>query len=487
MTPETAHRFAVRVLGSGWAPQDRAQDDPSLGVQLWGHRLSSPIGLAAGFDKDAEAIEGLFGIGFSWVEVGSVTPKPQPGNPRPRFFHLPEDSAIINRYGFPSRGAHIVLSHLRSYLAKYPPSSAPDRILAVNLGKNKSSPPDDISDFINGVRTFGPLSDVLVINVSSPNTPGLRGLQNRGMLEELLAEVIKTRNGLAERKDGWKWAKPKIVLKIAPDLDKAELEDVAEVVKASGVDGVIVSNTTIQRPSSLISAASHEQGGLSGPPLYPLSLKAFRTLRSLLPPSIPLIGCGGITTGRDALEFAEAGATLVQVYTAFGYDGVGFPRRIKDQLQHELTAGGKTWEEISKGGAERFGAKPLRAEDAEDVLKNEGKAFLQDVENLEKVLVELDQDISSALSELEQGSQPEARERDPSGHPEAHGVSESTIAHSTTEPALLEPTSDAESASISATGDVPITLAPVKPADDSCEAEAEIATAAAATGDVKTI
>lgn len=175
----------------------------------------------------------------------------KPGNARPRFFHLDEDSAIINRYGFPSRGAHIVLAHLRSYLAKHPPSSAPNRVLAVNLGKNKSSPPDSIDDFVYGVKTFGPLADALVVNVSSPNTPGLRGLQNRGMLEELLAEVVKTKNALGERKDGWKWARPKILLKIAPDLSVAELQDIAEVVRASGVDGVIVSNTTVQRPSSL--------------------------------------------------------------------------------------------------------------------------------------------------------------------------------------------------------------------------------------------
>lgn len=199
------------------------------------------------------AVTGLFGLGFSWVEIGSVTPKPQPGNPKPRVFHLADDEAMINRYGFPSVGFPLVLGRLRSFLSlKRDPSSS--SILAVNLGKNKSSSPDSVTDYIVGVQTLGPLADVLVINVSSPNTPGLRGLQSRGLLVELLTEVGKARDLLEPRSigvQGAKWERPKLVVKIAPDLNEGELQDVAEAVRESGIDGVIVSNTTIQRPSSL--------------------------------------------------------------------------------------------------------------------------------------------------------------------------------------------------------------------------------------------
>ena len=196
---------------------------------------------------------GLFNLGFSWVEIGSITPKAQPGNPQPRVFHLSEDGAIINRYGFPSVGFPLVVARLRSFLSKQNFSSESPKILAVNLGKNKSSPPDSIDDYLVGVRTLGPLADVLVINVSSPNTPGLRGLQSRGFLLELLTSVIKERDELSIlRTDALKkWDRPKVVVKIAPDLNEDELIDIAEVVEKSGVDGVIVSNTTVQRPTSV--------------------------------------------------------------------------------------------------------------------------------------------------------------------------------------------------------------------------------------------
>ncbi|KAG9084596.1 Dihydroorotate dehydrogenase (quinone), mitochondrial [Ceratobasidium sp. UAMH 11750] len=318
--------------------------------------MPSPIGLAAGFDKDGEAIDGLFGLGFDWVEIGSVTPKPQPGNPKPRVFNLPEDDALINRYGFPSRGHDLMLARLRSRAKRHSisPDDRPTQVLAVNLGKMKSASPDSITDYLTGVRRFGaePGVKVLVINVSSPNTPGLRGLQNRGMLEELLDEVCKERDALAVTASGGdetgkqlQPSRPKIVLKIAPDLDEVALQDVAEAVRESGVDGVIVSNTTVQRPK-LQSALANETGGLSGPPLHPLSIKALKILRSHLPANIPIIGCGGITTGADALAFARAGATSVQLYTSFGYNGVGTARRIKDELTEELRRQGTTWQQV---------------------------------------------------------------------------------------------------------------------------------------------
>ncbi|KAK6992214.1 Dihydroorotate dehydrogenase [Favolaschia claudopus] len=346
---ETSHKAAVKVLKSGLAPRDPIQDVQSLKAELWGQEIANPVGLAAGFDKNGEAIDGLFNLGFSWVEIGSVTPKPQPGNPRPRVFHLPADSSVINRYGFPSDGHTAVLSRLRSRIPRFNSDESesaafrPGAVLAVNLGKNKESPPESVDDFVAGVRSFGPYSDILVVNVSSPNTPGLRGLQHRDLLETLLAGVTRARDELPAATK-----KPKLVLKIAPDLNESQLVEIAEVVANSKLDGVIVSNTTIQRPSSLIDANKSETGGLSGPPLKQFSLAALRTLRKNLPSHIPLIGCGGISTGADALEYAKAGASLVQVYTALGYDGPGACRRIKDQLAEELEKEGTTWAEVVK-------------------------------------------------------------------------------------------------------------------------------------------
>lgn len=329
----------------------------------------------------------------------------QPGNPKPRFFRLTDDNACINRYGFNSDGHASVLSHLRDRIlalslthpSLFPPSFSPStdsstilppphlprsllpgRVLAVNLGKNKVSAEDSDVDYLSGVRTLGPYADVLVINVSSPNTPGLRLLQGGSRLGSLLSSVVKERDALPEPLDG---RRPKVLVKVAPDLDQDEIKDIAKAVRDSGIDGVIISNTTISRPSSLTSrsctaflpssffshhrsrrlnfcnghsllrdllqALANEIGGLSGPPVKPLALTALRSLRSLLPSSIPLIGCGGISTGADALEFAEAGASAVQLYTSFGYKGVGLPSRIKEEVAEELRVrGNKTWGDV---------------------------------------------------------------------------------------------------------------------------------------------
>jgi dihydroorotate dehydrogenase len=226
------------------------------------------------------------------------------------------------------------------------------------LGKNKTSSTESIDDFVSGVRAFGPFSDVLVVNVSSPNTPGLRGLQNRELLEELLNGVTAARDQLPP--SDITLHKPKIVLKIAPDLDESQLVDIADVIKNSSIDGVIVSNTTVRRPPALTDANKVETGGLSGVPLKEYSLAALKTLRAHLPASIPLIGCGGISTGADALEYAKAGASLVQVYTSFGYDGAGACRRIKDQLVEALNKEGKTWGEVVKLAVDELSAKEVR-------------------------------------------------------------------------------------------------------------------------------
>ncbi|KAG8851502.1 Dihydroorotate dehydrogenase (quinone), mitochondrial [Tulasnella sp. 330] len=368
MDPETGHRFAVKVLGSGLGPRDIGRDDGSLRVELWGSQIASPVGLAAGFDKDGEAIQGLFNLGFSWVEIGSVTPKPNEGNPKPRVFHLPEDSALINRYGFPSQGHAVLLSRLRSHLASNPPSAASSTVLAVNLGKNKSSAPDSTSDFIAGVEKFGDLVDVLVINVSSPNTPGLRGMQGRGVLEELLSEVVKARDTLPARSQAeWKWEKAKIVVKIAPDLSEHEIKDIAEA-----------------SPSTYDSVNAIEKGGLSGPPLKALSIKALRTLRSHLPVATPIIGCGGITAGSDAIEFAENGATLVQIYTSFSYDGPGCPRRVKDEITSQLHKGNTSWNELVAKSVPALSLKEKVPVSPEQLLKDQAQEIKATLESVGK-------------------------------------------------------------------------------------------------------
>ncbi|KAH7913042.1 Dihydroorotate dehydrogenase-domain-containing protein [Hygrophoropsis aurantiaca] len=361
---ETGHKIAVKVLRSGLGPRDPVRDNVALRSELWGEEISNPVGLAAGFDKDAEAVDGLFDLGFSWVEIGSVTPKPQPGNARPRVFHLPDDTALINRYGFPSQGATSVLSRLRARIPTfYEPedkptaSLRPGNLLAVNLGKNKESPVESADDFVAGVKMFGPYADVLVVNVSSPNTPGLRGLQNRDLLEDLLANVVKTRDELPPSPITLR--RPRLILKIAPDLDEHQLIEIGEVVRQSDIDGVIVSNTTIRRPSGLTHPNKSEAGGLSGVPLKPHSLLALKTLRAQLPSTIPLIGCGGITNGADALEFAKAGASLVQVYTGFGYDGAGTCRRIKDELCALLESENTTWNSVVQDSVAKTSWKPL--------------------------------------------------------------------------------------------------------------------------------
>ncbi|ETW78812.1 Dihydroorotate dehydrogenase 1 [Heterobasidion irregulare TC 32-1] len=410
---ETGHRLAVRVLGTGLGPRDQGSDDERLRAELWGMELSNPVGIAAGFDKDGEAIDGLFGLGFSWVEVGSITPKPQPGNPRPRVFHLPEDSALINRYGFPSQGHASVLARLRARIPAFsssnpeesPASLHPDKMLAVNLGKNKASAVDSPDDFVAGVHTFAPYADVLVVNVSSPNTPGLRGLQQRGLLEGLLKNVTQARDEASKMRA----RKPKIVLKIAPDLSSSEIEDVADtILLTGGIDGVIVSNTTIQRPASLVNPAKVEAGGLSGAPLKAASLTAVRTLRARLPSSIPLIGCGGIASGADALEFARAGASFVQVYTSFGYDGAGAPRRIKDELAAQLKAEGTTWSAVVQTAVDGLSLKEEQGGSGVGLL-------IRQAEELKGLLDSLGEKM--AREEVESSVEPSAAVSAPSANP----------------------------------------------------------------------
>ncbi|EDO14979.1 hypothetical protein Kpol_387p5 [Vanderwaltozyma polyspora DSM 70294] len=360
--PENGHTIGMFCLKWGLAPKLFFDKDPeSLHVNVFGKTLTNPLGCAAGLDKNAVAIDGIMPAGFSYLEVGTVTPLPQPGNPRQRMFRLPDDDAVINRFGFNSEGHEAVAknltkrikSHLNSYfndkhfetLSLYK-----NKMLAVNIGKNKTG--DEVQDYIKGVEKFQSLADVLVINVSSPNTPGLRDLQEESKLTNLLTQVVAKRDSLVNRGDalGEKTHRPPILVKIAPDLTEPEFQSIVESAKASKIDGIIVSNTTIQRPDSLKTKDKtlvNQTGGLSGRPLKPFALRALKTVAKYSKDSdLVLVGCGGIYTGKDAIEFAKAGATFVQIYTSYGYSGPTIVARIKDEIADELKKEGKTWMEI---------------------------------------------------------------------------------------------------------------------------------------------
>ncbi|CAK9683977.1 dihydroorotate dehydrogenase (fumarate) [Candida parapsilosis] len=362
---EQGHKLGIFFMKYGLVPRllDEGRNDQSdvLGVNVFGHTLKNPIGLAAGLDKDGEAIDSLFNVGFSYVEIGSITPEPQPGNPQPRFFRLPRDDAVINRYGFNSTGHFNVIARLRVRFTKLfekwershaaglmPFSNAfqQGKLLGINLGKNKTG--DEVEDYVKGVSRLGPYADVLVINVSSPNTPGLRDLQNESKLTNLLTTVVKERNTLQTNLLG---TKPPILVKIAPDLTEPEIMSIANSAKEAKVDGIIISNTTIQRPKDKLLTTDesliNQTGGLSGKPLKPLSLNALKLLNKYTKGSgLVLVGCGGISNGKDALEFAKAGATFVELYTAFAYKGPGLVAKIRDELAAELRKEGKTWQQI---------------------------------------------------------------------------------------------------------------------------------------------
>lgn len=352
---ETGHLLGIKLLKWGISPSIKERVTPDSGllaVNVFGTTLNSPVGLAAGLDKNGEAIDALFDTGFSYVEIGSITPEPQPGNPKPRFFRLPRDDAVINRYGFNSDGHLSVLSTLSKRFFKAENSGSPaahslrdGKLLAINLGKNKTG--DEVEDYLKGVRRLGPYADVLVVNVSSPNTPGLRDLQSEDKLTTLLTSVIKEREAMGKNLVG---KTPPVLVKVAPDLTEPEIESIANLAKSAKVDGIIVSNTTVQRPKGLYTTDAtliNQTGGLSGKPLKPLSLQALRTLRKYTKDSdLVLVGCGGISSGQDALEFGKAGATFVQMYTAFAYKGPGLPAKVRDELTELLKKEGKTWAQI---------------------------------------------------------------------------------------------------------------------------------------------
>jgi dihydroorotate dehydrogenase len=318
---EAAHGLAVRALKSGLVPRDRKPDPPVLGVEIWGRRLPNPIGLAAGFDKNAEVPDPLLDIGFGLVEIGSVTPRAQPGNPRPRLFRLPEDRGVINRMGFNGQGLDAARERLAARRRR--------GFVGVNVGANKDSE-DRTADYVTCAKALAPYADYLVCNVSSPNTPGLRNLQGREQLRDLLKRV---QDAIA--------AKPvPLVVKIAPDATDDDLDDIVTVCRDLRMDGITIGNTTLSRPSSLRSARKGETGGLSGAPLTTLATDVLRKASRRVERQFPLIGCGGVGSGADAYAKIRAGATLVQLYSAMVYEGPPLIRRVKDELAALLARDG---------------------------------------------------------------------------------------------------------------------------------------------------
>jgi dihydroorotate dehydrogenase len=316
---ETAHRLTIWAL-KRTRTKKPPPDDLVLATRVFGLDFPNPVGIAAGFDKHGEAPLQLAALGFGFVELGSITPRPQPGNARPRVFRLPEDRAVINRYGFNSVGAAGAAASLGAAARALGGMTAP---LGVNFGKNKETPPEKAAeDFAAVAAALVRFARYAVVNVSSPNTPGLRALQGRGELEAILLRV----------REAFGASKPPLLVKIAPDLAEADLADIAAVALAGRCDGLIVSNTTIRRPGSLKSRHKEEAGGLSGAPLKPFALETLRAMYRLTGGRVPLIGVGGIASGLDAYERVRAGASLVQVYTALVYEGPALVARIKRDL-----------------------------------------------------------------------------------------------------------------------------------------------------------
>jgi dihydroorotate dehydrogenase len=321
--PERAHNLAIMALRAGLGGADRSPDDPRLAVPLFGRTVKNPIGLAAGFDKNAVALPGLAVLGFGFLEAGTVTPRPQPGNPRPRLFRLAEDRAVINRMGFNNRGIEAYARHLAAFRPRPVPVGA-------NLGINKEGA-DPERDYPAMLEAVAPHADYVVINVSSPNTPGLRDLQGEARLASILAALPAQ---IAER------PRPPLFVKLAPDLATPGLEAATDVAIAAGAAGIIVTNTTIWRPPGLRSAHAGEAGGLSGAPLAPLAREALRTVARRAAGRLTLIAVGGIATGADVLERLRLGASAVQLYTAFAYGGPALIPKLKRELLAALDAAG---------------------------------------------------------------------------------------------------------------------------------------------------
>ena len=325
MDPEVSHGLTIRALKAGLGRfAKNAGDDTGLQTEFLGRTIPNPIGLAAGFDKNAEVPAAMLKLGFGFVEVGTITPRPQAGNPKPRIFRLMEDHGVINRLGFNNEGAKAVAARL----AQTKPGIA--GMVGVNLGANKDSE-DFIADYITGLHAFDGLADYFVINISSPNTPGLRDLQGREALAALLDRLSDARAGLAESSE------TPLLVKIAPDLNEADHAAICAEAVDRKLDGLIVSNTTLSRPDSLSSAHRDETGGLSGAPLMELSTDMLARTHALTEGKVPLVGVGGVLSGADVLSKLQAGATVVQLYSGLTYGGPGMLGPMKAALRNHVT------------------------------------------------------------------------------------------------------------------------------------------------------
>lgn len=332
LPPETAHRLTILALKAGLGgTHAEADEDPILASRLWGLDFSNPLGLAAGFDKHAEVVDAMLARGFGFVEAGTVTPLPQAGNPRPRLFRLAQDAAVINRFGFNSAGIAVFAARL----ARRRAGAGRRGIVGANLGRNRNTA-DAAADYERLVAAVCGLADYLVINVSSPNTPGLRALQAREPIAALLTRVLEARRRAAADSAH----PPPLLVKVGPDLDEAQMAAIAEVALTLGIDGLIVGNTTIARPAGLASPARDEAGGLSGRPLMAASTACLAAFARLTAGRLPLIGCGGVASADDAYAKIRAGAALVQLYSALVFHGSGLVGEIKRGLAARLRADG---------------------------------------------------------------------------------------------------------------------------------------------------
>jgi dihydroorotate dehydrogenase len=325
---ETAHRATVVALKSGLMPGRQVLQDPRLAVKLWDLTFPNPLGMAAGFDKNGEVPDALLNLGFGYTEVGSVTPKPQPGNPKPRVFRLPEDQGVINRYGFNNEGHDALRKRLDA-------RKTLTGIVGVNVGANKDTD-DRIADYVAGIYKFADMASYFTVNISSPNTPGLRDMQARSVLAELLTSVITARDECTRKIGRY----VPVLLKIAPDVADEDLQDIVEEVLSKNVDGLIVSNTTISREGLSGSATDREAGGLSGRPLFRKSTIMLARARKLAGPDLPIIGVGGIDSAETAWTKISAGADLLQLYSSLVFKGPVLVDEIVSGLARKLDTHG---------------------------------------------------------------------------------------------------------------------------------------------------
>ncbi|MFN3700187.1 MAG: quinone-dependent dihydroorotate dehydrogenase [Alphaproteobacteria bacterium] len=328
--PERAHTLTLRALKNGLAPCMPHIQDKALETSLWGLRFPNPVGLSAGFDKNAEAIHGLFKLGFGFVEAGTVTPKPQDGNPKPRVFRDPSTESVINRMGFPNGGSEEFKANLENFLSQ---KTRARGVLGINIGMNKTQT-EPVKDYTLLIRQLAPMADYLTINISSPNTPGLRDLQRREPLLELLSAVSE------ERAKSCRTHTPPLLVKLAPDLDEDQQAELAQTLIEAKIDGVILGNTTLARPDTLPEPFRAQAGGLSGAPLREKSTAIIRNFYRLTDGKLPIIGVGGISSGDDAYAKIKAGASLVQLYTALVFKGPSLVHDINLRLLELLKQDG---------------------------------------------------------------------------------------------------------------------------------------------------